>query len=156
MIIDNTYDKFQSKFIRNFARLEIIRLLFIDCGKWPDDCTACRFGIPMGKKHASSPGKKRECLQGLPKPKSKQARDCQGFIGWNPIRVIREQKGRSRRYLADKLERHIKTVTIYELNLRIPGMATLEMYARGLSIPASYLFELYLQGNLKSRKRISK
>lgn len=153
MIIDNTYRNFKSKFAYNLAANEIIRFIFIDCGKWPDDCAACRFGIPMGKKHATSPGKKRKCLQGLPKPKSKQARDCPGFICWNPIRVIREQKGLSRRYLADKLTRHIKTVTTYEMNLRIPGMATLKMYACGLNVPASSLFELYLQGNLKPRKK---
>lgn len=151
MIIENTYQTFQSKFVKNLAKDEIVRQIFIDCGEWPDDCAACRFGMPKGKNHVSSPGKKRDCLQGLPKPKSIKSRDCPGFIEWNPIRVVREQKGLSRRWLADKIDRHIKTVTIYELNRRIPGMATLEMYARGLGVPPSYLFELYLQGNLKPR-----
>lgn len=58
----------------------------------------------------------------------------------------------SRQLLADKIRRNIKTVGSYELNLRIPGMATLEMFAHGLSVSPTILFELYQEGKIKPRK----
>ncbi len=152
MVIDKTFPKFRQKYQREINQSEVIRFVFVDAGRWPNDCPGCRFGVPKKKGHISLPGKKRECLLKLSKPKPKEARECPGFIEWNPIRVVRESKGMSRRELADKINRNKSTVQTYELNSRMPNMITLEWFARGLSVSPTILFELYQLGPLSARR----